>query len=172
MSNAPPKQNSPFRRLAESPVPWIVAFGFAAVVGGAAIASKHRARQERLERMSQTREGIWYDKSDGPPSKPVNLPDAAKLAAATVVAEQSPRGTEDVVITNEGAAALPSAPEHLPSDDIELNVDGANPPRHNMPPLALFIAISLAALAAGLGLLSYLRSVSRERAPRRPRNVP
>lgn len=174
MSNKSPEQNSPLARFAESPAPWILAFTIAAAVGGLAIATKHRARQERLERMAQTREGIWYEKSDD--AAPTGAAPAVALAdpaiAHPTAAEQSSNDREPAAPNVEESHGQTSAREHLPSDDLELNVEGKTPPRHNMPPLALFIAISLAALAAGLGLLSYLRSVSRERAPRRPRNDP
>jgi hypothetical protein len=164
MSNTPPEQNTPLRRFADSPAPWILAFGVAALVGLFAVAPKHRARQERLERMSQTREGIWYDKADA--AEPASSAGQAESATA----EQPPRDAENAGPSTEGAATAPSSREHLPSDDIELSVDGRAPPQHEMPPVGIFVAISLAALAAGLGLLSYLRSVSRERTPRRPRN--
>jgi len=169
MSNKSPEQNTPLARFAESPAPWILAFTIAAAVGGLAISTKHRARQERLERMSQTREGIWYDKSDGPaPAGTAPTVATSDQAKANPVTDERPSNDrEPVKPSAEETSANASAREHLPSDDLELNVEGKTPPRHNMPPLALFIAISLAALAAGLGLLSYLRSVSRERAPRR-----
>jgi len=169
MSNTPPKQDSPLGRFADSPAPWILAFGVAALVGLFAVAPKHRARQERLERMSQTREGIWYDKPDA--AEPTESAPAT-AAAEPATAEQPPHNAENAGSTAVGAATESSSREQLPSDDLELSGEGKSPPKHEAPPVALFVAISLAALAAGLGLLSYLRSVSRERAPRRPRNDP
>lgn len=105
--------------------------------------------------MSQTRDGIWYDKPD-------EIAQAEPAHIDNAPAEQAPGDAKDT-------AAPPPAREHLPSDDIELTTDGRTPKRE-MPPVGIFVAISLAALAMGLGVLSYLRSVSRERGPRRARS--
>lgn len=157
MSDAPKPKDSE-RRLADSPVPWVLAFGVAALVALFAIAPKHHARQERLERMAQTREGILYDKSgltetSAQPSEPP--------------AEKAP----DALQPTERRVNSP-ATERLPSDDIEPPPVDQRPAKPEMPPVAVFIAVSLAAVAAGFGLLSYLRSVSRDRRPRSPENDP
>ncbi|HEY2838832.1 MAG TPA: hypothetical protein VGJ26_06775 [Pirellulales bacterium] len=147
MSETPPERNSTLRRLADSPAPWIVAFGAAALIGLLAIAPKHRARQERLERMAHTREGIWYDKPE--------------LESSNESSTVSP--PNELQPTPPSAENVETAPPS--SDEFEQAV--SNPPtRHEMPPVAVFVALSLAVLAAGLGLLSYLRSVSRDRRPR------
>ena len=153
MSNVPPERKDAPRRFADSPAPWVLAFGVAALVGLLAIAPKHHARQERLERMAQTRDGIWYDEAD------LAAPRSQSPAQEPPVAE-SP--------VDEGPAqplASGAIEELLPSDG-----GSESPARREMPPVAIFVSLSLAALAAGLGLLSYLRSVSRDRPRRSPSN--
>ncbi len=157
MSNAPPERDEAPRRFADSPAPWILAFGVAALVGLVAIAPKHRARQERLERMAQTREGIWYDKAS--PAAPLSQ------ATASEPKGENPAKAESPVEERPTPLEAGAIEEPIPTDG-----DSEAAARRETSPVAIFIALSLAAVAAGLGLMSYLRSVSRDRPRRAPRN--
>lgn len=190
-SNASPEPNDARWPFADSPAPWVLAFGAAALIGLLAIAPKHRARQARLERMAQTRDGIWYDPAEWTPPAEAGEPIAqagptAQVGpiAQTESAEQpgAVQQTDDSAIGPDVVPPLTAAPpaEDSPEKLAEGAIEVGDPPpepgvavvpaRRTNSPAAMIVALSIAAVAAGMGLLSYLRSVSRVRPPRNPRS--
>ncbi len=128
-----PPENS--RRLSDSPLFWFFVFGVVGLAALVVVAPKYARRQERLERMADSRQRLLTDRAD----TPQGAPDTATHGDEGTLSEAPP--PDDAHAVEEDVSSTPSEPR----------------PTLRLLPLVLFLAAVLAIAAVAVGTARYLR---------------
>jgi len=138
--------------MSDSPLFWFFVFGTVGLIALVVIAPKHAQRQERLERMTDSRLQPFTQHAR---ESPANHDDSQAVASAQL---QESDGRDETLTVEEPNDASPEAEAPLDATQTE---NRPNPSQHavsrSLLPLMIFLAALLAIAAAAVGVARYLR---------------
>jgi hypothetical protein len=137
------------RRLSDSPLLWFFVFGMMGLLALVVIAPKHARRQERLERMADSRERPFIEHAVDPSEISEQPPADESSQVEEPFRRDEARPVDGPLGTSSSREATPQ-PQESPRP-------GKTPLSRSLVPLMAFLAAVLAIVAAAVGMARYLR---------------